>query len=216
MADIPGLIRDASTGHGLGHIFLRHVERCAVLLHLVDVLPTDESDPLENFLTVEAELRAYAVELAEKPRLVVFTKADLVDAGVLETLRCRFIAHDPELTILMISSATGAGIQELPWVIMPYVRRARERADALLSLVSAPTRAGRGSTKRRDDDDVEDEDEDVIDECDEDVDESDDTDDTDDVDDAGQDVPMDSRDAWLALSKRAGGARTAVTDRGDA
>src|ERR671939_462100 len=78
IADIPGLIEGASTGAGLGHEFLAHVERCRLLVHVLDLKPLDGSDPAENFETVEAELAEHGHGLAELPRLIALSKADLV------------------------------------------------------------------------------------------------------------------------------------------
>ena len=78
MADIPGLIEGASAGAGLGHEFLAHVERCRLLVHVLDLSPLDGSDPAQNHATVEAELREHGHGLAELPRLLALSKADLV------------------------------------------------------------------------------------------------------------------------------------------
>ncbi|HMN97182.1 MAG TPA: GTPase ObgE [Phycisphaerales bacterium] len=78
LADIPGLIEGAAAGAGLGHDFLRHIERTRALLHLVDVAPLDGSDPAENYRTVRGELAGYSAELSTKPELVVLNKIDLV------------------------------------------------------------------------------------------------------------------------------------------
>lgn len=78
MADIPGLIEDASEGVGLGFEFLKHLSRAKALLHVVDILPADGSDPVQNFLTIENELRKYDEELANKPRLLAINKMDLL------------------------------------------------------------------------------------------------------------------------------------------
>jgi GTP-binding protein len=78
IADIPGLIEGASDGAGLGIQFLKHLERCRVLLHLVDVMPVDGSDPVENALTIINELETYSPKLAAKPRWLVFNKIDLM------------------------------------------------------------------------------------------------------------------------------------------
>lgn len=80
VADIPGLIEGASGGAGLGHDFLRHVERTSVLVHLLDVAPVDGGEPAANYRTIRAELKAYSPELAEKPEIVVINKIDLVPA----------------------------------------------------------------------------------------------------------------------------------------
>src|SRR6187551_2350613 len=78
IADIPGLIEGASEGAGLGHEFLAHVERCRLLVHVLDLSPLDGSDPAKNYETVEAELREHGHGLAELPRMLALSKADLV------------------------------------------------------------------------------------------------------------------------------------------
>lgn len=80
IADVPGLIEGAAQGAGLGHRFLRHLERCRVLLHLVDANPVDGSDPVTNAQVIEKELKEYAHDLYEKPRWLVLNKVDLLDA----------------------------------------------------------------------------------------------------------------------------------------
>ena len=81
IADVPGLIEGAAQGAGLGHRFLRHLERCRVLLHLVDALPVDSSDPVTNAQVIEKELKEYAHDLYEKPRWLVLNKVDLLPGG---------------------------------------------------------------------------------------------------------------------------------------
>ena len=103
LEDIPGLIEGASQGKGLGHEFLRHVERTRMLVFLVDV--TTE-DPQAALATLEAELRAWSPELLEKPRLVAFSKADLLPPGEAEERARPFDA-------LALSAATGLGLAEL-------------------------------------------------------------------------------------------------------
>jgi GTP-binding protein len=78
IADIPGLIEGAADGAGLGTQFLKHLERCRILLHVVDVMPVDCSDPLENAKTIIGELETHSSELAGKPRWLVFNKLDLL------------------------------------------------------------------------------------------------------------------------------------------
>ncbi len=109
MADIPGLIEGASEGAGLGHEFLRHVERAGLLVHLVEPEPADESDPLENYQTIRRELGDYQTELAERPEIVVVTKLDLPRGEeVRQELEAALSAP-----VLGISSASGAGLTEL-------------------------------------------------------------------------------------------------------
>lgn len=78
VADIPGLIEGAADGAGLGIRFLKHLERCRVLLHMIDILPIDESDPIQNALTIMDELEQYSEKVAQKPRWLVFNKVDLL------------------------------------------------------------------------------------------------------------------------------------------
>lgn len=84
IADVPGLIEGAAQGAGLGHRFLRHLERCRVLLHLVDANPVDGSDPVTNAQVIEKELKEYAHDLYEKPRWLVLNKVDLLEGGEAE------------------------------------------------------------------------------------------------------------------------------------
>ncbi|WP_262662353.1 Obg family GTPase CgtA [Vibrio alginolyticus] len=78
VADIPGLIEGAADGAGLGIRFLKHLERCRVLLHMIDIMPIDQSDPVQNALTIIDELEQYSEKLASKPRWLVFNKVDLM------------------------------------------------------------------------------------------------------------------------------------------
>jgi len=91
IADIPGLIEGASEGAGLGIQFLKHLERCGLLLHMVDVLPADGSDPAENAQVIIQELAKYSDKLAHKPRWLVFNKIDLVLEDELEEIKQRVI-----------------------------------------------------------------------------------------------------------------------------
>jgi GTPase len=126
IADIPGLIEGASEGAGLGHQFLRHVERCRVLLHIVEgtYLTGPERTPLHDFDVINAELARYAPELAGKPQVVVLNKIDATDPEDVDGHRRAFAERGVEL--LTISAATGAGINgvlERLWAhLHPVVR----------------------------------------------------------------------------------------------
>ncbi len=109
LADIPGLIEGAHAGVGLGHEFLRHVERTRALLHLVEPQPDDQSDPIANYLAIREELRLYDPELAKRPELVVVTKGELEDAAAVAELLTETI-HRP---VLVISAVTGRGLPQL-------------------------------------------------------------------------------------------------------
>ena len=113
LADIPGLIEGAAEGSGLGHEFLRHVERTRLLLHVLDGSGGLEGrDPLADFDTIEGELAAYGAGLAEKPRVVVVNKIDLPEARErLPALRAALSARG--LPVLAVSAATGEGVREL-------------------------------------------------------------------------------------------------------
>jgi GTP-binding protein len=112
VADIPGLIEGAHLGHGLGIQFLRHIERCRLLVHLVDVSGTTGRDPVEDFAVIMQELASFSEDLAAKPMIVVATKMDIAqDPEPVERLRT--LAHDRSLAFFEISSATGQGIDAL-------------------------------------------------------------------------------------------------------
>ncbi len=112
MADIPGIIEGAAEGAGLGHDFLRHIERCRLLIHVVDASGSEGRDPIEDYEAINAELRQYSPALAERPQLVAANKADLDPEG--ETLE-RFRAYITEkgLPLYVISAATGEGLRPL-------------------------------------------------------------------------------------------------------
>ena len=114
VADIPGLIEGAAEGAGLGHEFLAHIERCAMLVHLVDLGPM-EGEPIEAYETVRGELAAHGAGLERLPELVVLTKRDLVEAGQAESLRAEWAERlgDAVLGVMTVSSATGEGLDDL-------------------------------------------------------------------------------------------------------
>ena len=109
VADIPGLIEGAHAGSGLGHEFLRHVERTGLLVHLVEAVPVDGSDPLENYRMIRRELAQYSSALAERPELVVVTKLDLTGSGAVRDRLAAELGRE----VLAISAVTGQGIPEL-------------------------------------------------------------------------------------------------------
>lgn len=114
LADIPGLIEGASEGVGLGHDFLRHIERTKALLHVVDVSGCEGRDPVEDFETINRELQAYSEKLARRQQLVVANKMDLPDS---EENFARLQEHVTAkgYEILKVSAVTGEGLQELMW-----------------------------------------------------------------------------------------------------
>ncbi len=122
LADIPGLIEGAAEGAGLGHEFLAHVERCAVLVHLVDVAPV-EGDPIAAYETVRGELASYGGGLTVVPEIVVLSKSDLLPGEEVErvTEEWRRRHGDRLLGVRAVSSATGAGLEELRRLIVSAV-----------------------------------------------------------------------------------------------
>jgi GTP-binding protein len=114
VADIPGLIEGAAEGAGLGHEFLAHVERCSMLVHLVDLAPL-EGDPEGNYETVRAELAAHGAGLERLPELVALSKRDLLPAEDVEAAVAEWAERlgDRVLGVLAVSAATGEGLDEL-------------------------------------------------------------------------------------------------------
>jgi GTP-binding protein len=109
LADLPGLIEGAAQGVGLGHEFLRHVERTRVLVHLVEPFPSDGADPVHNYHAIRKELHDYVVPLDGKPEIVCVSKAELTGAA---DVRDR-LAADLGREVLLISAVTGEGLQVL-------------------------------------------------------------------------------------------------------
>ena len=123
MADIPGIIEGASEGAGLGHDFLRHIDRCRLLVHLVDVSGSECRDPVEDFEAINAELREYSPELAERPQIVVGNKCDLLgdERENIEKLRAHVEARG--YAFFELSAAAHMGTREL---VQECARRLRE------------------------------------------------------------------------------------------
>ena len=109
VADIPGLIEGAHAGVGLGHEFLKHVERTRVLVHLVEPAPMDQSDPIENYRQIREELELYDSKLGELPEILIVSKCELPDADAV----AEFLEETYGKPVLKISSATGEGLQTL-------------------------------------------------------------------------------------------------------
>jgi GTP-binding protein len=129
VADVPGLIEGASEGRGLGHDFLRHIERCAALVHVVDLAAMEpDRDPVSDLDVIEAELARYG-GLEDRPRLVALNKVDLPDGQamtelVLDDLRAR------GLQVFPVSAATHQGLRELSFAMAAVVQRARASRPA--------------------------------------------------------------------------------------
>ena len=114
-ADIPGLIEGAAEGVGLGHDFLRHVERCRLLLHVVDVSGCEGRDPKQDFEQINHELAGFSAELANRPQIVLGNKCDIADPEQVEEFK-QFV-EAKGLTFLPISAATRQGIDGLPALV---------------------------------------------------------------------------------------------------
>ena len=115
MADIPGLIEGASEGVGLGHEFLRHVERCRLIVHVIDVSGSEGRDPIEDFKAINHELENFSMELAEAPQIVAANKSDMATPEQVE--RLRNYVEDQGLLFYEISAATTKGTKELMYVV---------------------------------------------------------------------------------------------------
>lgn len=118
MADIPGLIEDAHKGTGLGFEFLKHIERTRVIVHILDIMPTDNSEPAENYCTIRKELTQYSETLAEKKEIIVANKIDLDPEGKIVKKLQKKLGK----TIYPISAVTGTGIKTLTELLWKKVK----------------------------------------------------------------------------------------------
>ena len=123
LADIPGLIEGAHAGLGLGHEFLRHIERAGILVHLVEPEPADGSDPIANYHVIRDELRLHNAALIERPEIIVVSKAELPAASAVRER----LAGDLAREVLAVSAVTGAGIDKLLFAIVAELDRAASR-----------------------------------------------------------------------------------------
>jgi len=137
VADIPGLIAGAASGAGLGHEFLRHVERTSVLVHVIDAQPIDGSDPIQNYQTIREELAAHSEALARKPEIIAINKLDLIDEAEREAVVRRLsstlgdgkqggMEKLASVQLLGLSAATGHGVPEF---LEECWRRARAESE---------------------------------------------------------------------------------------
>jgi GTP-binding protein len=109
LADIPGLIEGAHAGHGLGHEFLRHIERAGILVHLIEPAPMDGSDPVANYRAIRQELNLHSPSLGGRPEILAVTKAELPGADDVAQRLSAVVRH----TVLLISAVTGQGLNRL-------------------------------------------------------------------------------------------------------
>lgn len=113
IADVPGLVEGAAEGAGLGHRFLRHVERTRVLVHVVDLSGSEGRDPLEDLAVIRGELERYAPQLIEKPMVIVANKVDLMSDDDRDAALTRLSEAYPEVSIFPMSAATDSDLNEL-------------------------------------------------------------------------------------------------------
>ncbi|MFA5561195.1 MAG: GTPase ObgE [Eubacteriales bacterium] len=113
VADIPGLIEGAAQGQGLGHEFLRHIDRCRLLLHVVDIAATEGRDPLEDMATIDRELAQWNGELATRPQIVLANKSDLLDPADPQVQAFRDAVATQGKELVFVSAATGQGLDEM-------------------------------------------------------------------------------------------------------
>ena len=124
MADIPGLIEGASDGAGLGHDFLKHIERTTILVHILDIMPTDGSDPAENYKAIRSELENYSKTLAQKQEVIVANKIDLDPDGQI----VKELTEKLRQPVRPISAVTGTGIKELTELLWQKTKELKDKS----------------------------------------------------------------------------------------
>ena len=120
-ADIPGIIEGASEGVGLGHDFLRHVERCRLLLHVVDVSGCEGRNPIDDFKLINSELVNFSEELSKRPQIAVANKCDIATEEQIEEFRA--FCEEQGIQLFVISAATRQGIDELPGFVYSELQK---------------------------------------------------------------------------------------------
>lgn len=124
LADLPGLIEGAHSGVGLGHQFLRHIERTRVIVHVIDMAATEGRDPYEDYLTINNELKEYNLRLTERPQVIVANKMDMPDAE--ENLKAFKEKLEGDHPIFPISAVTRDGLRELVFAVADLVENTPE------------------------------------------------------------------------------------------
>lgn len=118
IADIPGLIEGASEGVGLGHEFLRHIERTRVIIHMVDAAGTEGRNPIEDVYTINKELEAYNVDIAHRPQVIAANKIDAIYEGAEDPIAALKAEFEPKgIKVFPISGVTGQGLNELLYAV---------------------------------------------------------------------------------------------------
>lgn len=129
MADIPGLIEGAAEGAGLGHDFLRHIQRCRVLVHVVDAAGTEGRDPLDDILKINSELERFDLDLTKRPMIIAANKIDAIyddgtGADPVERIRAEY---EPKgIRVMPISAATGKGVKELLYEVLKLLKETKQ------------------------------------------------------------------------------------------
>ncbi len=138
IADVPGLVEGASEGAGLGIRFLKHLTRTRFLLHMVDMLPVDGSDPLENARTIQNELSRFSATLAERPRWLVLNKMDLLPEDSREAV-CQKLVDDLQWQgpVFFVSALTKEGTDKLCNAICDYLDDCRSRESEFPEVAQA-------------------------------------------------------------------------------
>ncbi|HZZ27488.1 MAG TPA: GTPase ObgE [Pirellulales bacterium] len=134
LADLPGLIEGAHAGVGLGHEFLRHIQRAGILVHLVEPAPVDGSDPLNNYRIIRSELERYSTELGARPEIAVITKCELPGA---EEVRAK-LAGEIGREVLAISAVTGEGLDQLLWQITKLLSEQKQAGSEKITPALTP------------------------------------------------------------------------------
>ena len=126
MADIPGLIEGASEGVGLGHSFLRHIERTKVLIHVVDAASVEGRDPVEDIRTIRKELEAYNADLLTRPQVIAANKLDALSEEESEETLARIRKEFPDMDIFPISAVSGKGVKDLLYAVSELLKHAKQ------------------------------------------------------------------------------------------
>ena len=150
-ADIPGLIEGAADGAGLGHAFLRHVERCRLLLHVVDISCFEGRDPIEDIKTINTELERYSTELAKRPQIMIANKIDALDRELVDVDAFEAYVRAQGWELLYVSAATGEGLDEMIRLVAERLRDLPPMKiyDAELAPEDAYVGGGKETTIRR-------------------------------------------------------------------
>ena len=127
MADIPGLIEGAAEGAGLGHDFLRHIQRCRVLVHVVDAAGTEGRDPLDDIAKINSELERFDIDLTKRPMIIAANKIDAIyDEGDDPVARIRAEYEPKGIKVMPISAATGKGVKELLYEVLRVLKETKQ------------------------------------------------------------------------------------------